>query len=164
MDRERDGDRRRFRDDRPPPPGRDNRGSLPPRPPMSPPRHRASPSYDGPRGGPRGGSPPPPPPPPKDPVQQLLDEIDRENRAVFVSQISSRLTSQDLGDFFVDMLGPKSVRDARVVMDKGRRSKGYVARKKRYADVRIAYVELDSVELLNKALSVSHYLSVGECS
>jgi hypothetical protein len=34
--------------------------------------------------------------------------------------------SQDLGDFFVDMLGPNSVRDARVVMDKGRRSKGYV--------------------------------------
>jgi hypothetical protein len=32
------------------------------------------------------------------------------------------------------------------------------------ADDRIAYVELDSVELLNKALSVSHYLSVGECS
>lgn len=46
---------------------------------------------------------------------------------MFVSQIASRLTSQDLGDFFVDMLGPKSVRDARVVTDKiNRRSKGYV--------------------------------------
>lgn len=126
MDRERDDDRRRFRDDRPPPPGRDQRGSLPPRPPMSPPRRRQSPSYDGGRGGPPRS--PPPPPPPKDPVVQLLEEVDREQRSVFVSQISSRLTSQDLGDFFVDMLGPKSVRDARVVMDKGRRSKGYVCR------------------------------------
>jgi len=62
------------------------------------------------------------------------------------------------------MLGPKSVRDARVVMDKGRRSKGYVARNKRYANDSIAYVELDSVELLNKALSVSYYLSAAECS
>jgi RNA-binding protein 39 len=44
---------------------------------------------------------------------------------VFVSQIASRLTSQDLGDFFVEMLGPKAVRDARVVTDKvSRRSKG----------------------------------------
>lgn len=125
MDREREGDRRRHRDDRPPPPpsaGDDRRGSLPPRPPMSPPpRRRPSPAYEGGRGS------PPPPPPPKDPVVQLLEEVDREQRSVFVSQIASRLTSQDLGDFFVDMLGPKSVRDARVVTDKvNRRSKGYV--------------------------------------
>jgi len=38
-----------------------------------------------------------------------------------------------------------------------------VTRKDR-ADGRIAYVELDSVELLNKALSVSHDVSAGKCS
>lgn len=48
---------------------------------------------------------------------------------MFVSQIASRLTSQDLGDFFVEMLGAGSVRDARVVTDKvSRRSKGWVLR------------------------------------
>jgi RNA-binding protein 39 len=58
-------------------------------------------------------------------VVQLLEEVDKEQRSVFVSQIASRLTSQDLGDFFAEMLGPGAVRDARVVSDKvSRRSKG----------------------------------------
>ena len=37
-------------------------------------------------------------------------------------------------------------------------------KKKRYANDSIAYVELDSVELLNKALSVSLSISAAECS
>lgn len=57
-------------------------------------------------------------------ASQLLDEVDAEARSVFVSQIAARLTSQDLGLFFDDMLGRGSVRDARIIMDKGRRSKG----------------------------------------
>ena len=36
--------------------------------------------------------------------------------------------------------------------------------RKGQTDVRIAYVELDSVELLNKALSVSYCVSEGDCS
>lgn len=103
---------------------------------MSPPpprRRRDSPSYDaGPGSGPRGPGGPGQDrgsrhndAAPKDPVVQLLEEVDREQRSVFVSQIASRLTSQDLGDFFIDMLGAGSVRDARVVTDKvSRRSKG----------------------------------------
>jgi RNA-binding protein 39 len=105
MDRQRERDRR-MRD----------------RPPYSPPRRRASPSYDLP-------PPPPPPPreppPPKDPVTQLLDEVDSESRSIFVSQLAARLTSSDLGLFFEDKLGRGSVRDARVVTDRvSRRSKG----------------------------------------
>lgn len=57
-------------------------------------------------------------------ASQLLDEVDAEARSVFVSQIAARLTNSDLGAFFEDMLGPRSVRDARIITDKGRRSKG----------------------------------------
>ncbi len=88
------------------------------RPPRSPPRRRASPTYD---------APPPPrePPPPRDPVNQLLDEVDSESRSIFVSQLAARLTSSDLGLFFEDKLGRGAVRDARVVTDRvSRRSKG----------------------------------------
>jgi RNA-binding protein 39 len=107
MDRERGMDQRRYD-----------------RPPYSPPRrHRGSPSYDLPPG------PPPPPPPPKDPATAIIEELDSENRSVFVSQIAARMTSNDLGLFFEDKLGRGSVRDARVVMDRGsRRSKGCVRR------------------------------------
>jgi RNA-binding protein 39 len=101
MDRERERERR-MRD----------------RPPYSPPRRRPSPTYE---------APPPPrePPPPKDPVSQLLDEVDSESRSVFVAQLAARLTSSDLGLFFEDKLGRGSVRDARVVTDRvSRRSKG----------------------------------------
>ncbi len=87
--------------------------------PFSPPaRRRASPTYD---------APPPPrePPPPRDPVNQLLDEVDSESRSIFVSQLAARLTSSDLGLFFEDKLGRGAVRDARVVTDRvSRRSKG----------------------------------------
>ena len=106
MDRERARDRRRYDS----------------RPPFSPPlrRRRESPIYDEPPPGP-----PPPPPPPKDPATVLVESLDSENRSVFVSQLSARLTSSDLGLFFEDKLGRGSVRDARVVMDRGsRRSKG----------------------------------------
>ena len=59
-------------------------------------------------------------------MTELLEEVDSESRSVFISQISSRLTSQDLGMFFEDMLGKGAVRDARVVTDRGSgRSKGY---------------------------------------
>ena len=89
--------------------------------PHSPPRRmRNSPDYE---------VPPPPrePPPPKDPVNQLLDEVDSESRSIFVSQLAARMTSSDLGMFFEDKLGRGAVRDARVVTDRGsRRSKGYV--------------------------------------
>ena len=88
------------------------------RPPSPPPRRRASPTYE---------APPPPrePPPPRDPVNQLLDEVDSESRSIFVSQLAARLTSSDLGLFFEDKLGRGAVRDARVVTDRvSRRSKG----------------------------------------
>ncbi|KAK4683787.1 RNA-binding protein 23/39, partial [Tremellales sp. Uapishka_1] len=108
---------------------------------QSPPRRRrGSPMYDT----------RPPPPPPKDPATALLDEVDSESRSVFVSQLASRLTSSDLGLFFEDKLGRGAVRDARVVLDKvSRRSKG------------IGYVELDAVELVNRALGLSGTVVMG---
>lgn len=113
MDRERGMERRRH-----------DRGPYSPRErePYSPRRRRDSPSYDTQPGGPRQ---PPPPPPPKDPAQALIEEVDSENRSVFVSQIAARMTSQDLGMFFEDKLGRGAVRDARIVTDRvSRRSKG----------------------------------------
>lgn len=82
-------------------------------------------------------------------ASQLLDEVDAEARSVFVSQIAARLTSQDLGHFFEDMLGRGSVRDARIITDKGRRSKG------------MGYVTLRSADLVNKALNLSGKMVVG---
>ncbi|GFZ49434.1 hypothetical protein JCM24511_07554 [Saitozyma sp. JCM 24511] len=117
------------------------------REPYSPRRRRDSPSYDTQPGGPRQ---PPPPPPPKDPAQALIEEVDSENRSVFVSQIAARMTSQDLGMFFEDKLGRGAVRDARIVTDRvSRRSKG------------IGYVELDDVNTVNKAISLSGTIVMG---
>ncbi|TXT05816.1 uncharacterized protein COLE_07136 [Cutaneotrichosporon oleaginosum] len=82
-------------------------------------------------------------------ASQLLEEVDAEARSVFVSQIAARLTSQDLGHFFEDMLGRGSVRDARIITDKGRRSKG------------MGYVTLRSPDLVNKALNLSGKVVVG---
>ena len=54
-----------------------------------------------------------------------MNEVNAESRSVFVSQLSTRMTSQDLGMFLEDKLGRGAVRDARVIMDKtARRSKG----------------------------------------
>lgn len=101
----------------------------------SPPRRRRdSPSYDN---GPSRDRerdrererdrdrPPRPPSPPLDPTELVLKSLDSENRSIFVSQLASRLTSQDLGMFFEDKLGRGAVRDARVVTDRqSKRSKG----------------------------------------
>ncbi|RXK40201.1 hypothetical protein M231_02475 [Tremella mesenterica] len=112
---------------------------------FSPRRRRPSPSYEIPR--PRDS---PPPTKEKDPVSELLEEVDSEARSVFVSQISSRMTSSDLGLFFEDKLGRGAVRDARVVTDRGsKRSKG------------IGYVELDAVALVNRALALSGTIVMG---
>ncbi len=84
-----------------------------------PPRRRRSPIYDQPPRREREPS------PKKDEAEALLDSVDSETRSVFVSQLAAALTSRDLGMFFEDKLGPGSVRDARVVTDRGtRRSKG----------------------------------------
>ncbi|EIW67384.1 hypothetical protein TREMEDRAFT_33681 [Tremella mesenterica DSM 1558] len=112
---------------------------------FSPRRRRPSPTYEIPR--PRDS---PPPTKEKDPVSELLEEVDSEARSVFVSQISSRMTSSDLGLFFEDKLGRGAVRDARVVTDRGsKRSKG------------IGYVELDAVALVNRALALSGTIVMG---
>ncbi|KAK8854850.1 hypothetical protein IAR55_003589 [Kwoniella newhampshirensis] len=84
------------------------------RDPSPPRRRRPSPNYEG--------------APLRDPATQLLDEVDSESRSVFVSQLSAKMTSRDLGLFFEDKLGRGAVRDARVVTDKvSRRSKGAIA-------------------------------------
>ncbi|WWD19003.1 hypothetical protein CI109_103460 [Kwoniella shandongensis] len=83
------------------------------RDPSPPRRRRPSPNYE-------GG-------PARDPATALLDEVDSESRSVFVSQLSAKMTSRDLGLFFEDKLGRGAVRDARVVTDKvSRRSKGAI--------------------------------------
>ncbi|WRT68315.1 uncharacterized protein IL334_005291 [Kwoniella shivajii] len=128
MDRERELERRRLRDEE-----RGPRDRSPPR------RRRGSPSYSSPA-----------PPPPRDPATALLDEVEREQRSIFVSQLSARLTSHDLGMFFEDKLGRGAVRDARIVTDKvSRRSKG------------IGYVELDAVELVHRALTLTGTIVLG---
>ncbi|KAL0249815.1 hypothetical protein I308_103117 [Cryptococcus tetragattii IND107] len=120
---------------------RDGRMRSPP-----PRRRRLSPEY----GGSRGPPPRRPPPPPRDPATALIEEVDSQARSIFVSQLSARMTSQVLGLFFEDKLGRGAVRDARVVTDKvARRSKG------------IGYVELDSVDLVNKALALSGTVVMG---
>ncbi|WVW85709.1 hypothetical protein I302_107747 [Kwoniella bestiolae CBS 10118] len=127
MDRERELERRRLRDE--------ERGLSRDRSP--PRRRRGSPSYSSPA-------------PPRDPATALLDEVERENRSIFISQLSARLTSHDLGMFFEDKLGRGAVRDARIVTDKvTRRSKG------------IGYVELDAVELVARAVALTGTIVMG---
>ncbi|WVQ68142.1 uncharacterized protein L199_006348 [Kwoniella botswanensis] len=127
MDRERELERRRLRDE--------ERGLSRDRSP--PRRRRGSPSYSSPA-------------PPRDPATALLDEVERENRSIFISQLSARLTSHDLGMFFEDKLGRGAVRDARIVTDKvTRRSKG------------IGYVELDAAELVNRAIALTGTIVMG---
>ncbi|OCF42728.1 RNA-binding protein 39 [Kwoniella heveanensis CBS 569] len=132
MDRERERERRSY--------GRSPRDYSPPR------RRRGSPMYDAPpprdRDRERARS--------RDPATALLDEVDSESRSILVTQLSAKMTSQDLGMFFEDKLGRGAIRDARVVMDKvSRRSKG------------IGYVELDAVELVSRAVALSGTLVMG---
>ncbi|KAI5452006.1 Phosphatidylinositol-3-phosphatase SAC1, variant 2 [Naganishia albida] len=88
--------------------------------------------------------------PKRDEAEALLNDVDSEARSIFVSQLAAALTSRDVGMFFEDKLGKGSVRDARVVTDRiTRRSKG------------VAYVELASVELVSKALSLSGTIVMG---
>ncbi|KAG8987434.1 hypothetical protein FRB90_003347 [Tulasnella sp. 427] len=75
---------------------------------------------------------------------------DSEARSVFVSQLAARLTARDLGYFFEDKLGEGTVRDSRIVTDRiSRRSKG------------IAYVELGSIELVQKAIALTGTVVMG---
>ncbi|KAG8925144.1 hypothetical protein FRC00_004289 [Tulasnella sp. 408] len=75
---------------------------------------------------------------------------DSEARSVFVSQLAARLTARDLGYFFEDKLGEGTVRDSRIVTDRiSRRSKG------------IAYVELASIELVQKAIALTGTVVMG---
>ncbi|KAI0825071.1 splicing factor CC1-like protein [Trametes gibbosa] len=75
---------------------------------------------------------------------------DSEARSVFVSQLAARLTARDLGYFFEDKLGEGSVMDSRIVTDRiSRRSKG------------IGYVEFRSVELVDRAISLSGTVVMG---
>ncbi|KAF8316167.1 splicing factor CC1-like protein [Clavulina sp. PMI_390] len=92
---------------------------------------RPSPSYDDRHHG----------PPPND---------DSEARSVFVSQLAARMTPRDLGYFFEEHLGEGSVIDPRIVTDRlSRRSKG------------IAYIELSSIDLVQKALDLSGTVVMG---
>ncbi|KAI0257104.1 splicing factor CC1-like protein [Lactifluus subvellereus] len=89
-------------------------------------------------------------PPPDDPMNDEPREDDSEARSVFVSQLAARLTARDLGYFFEDKLGESTVLDARIVTDRlSRRSKG------------IGYVEFRSIDLVDKALSLSGTVVMG---
>ncbi|KAH9065714.1 hypothetical protein EDB87DRAFT_1672381 [Lactarius vividus] len=100
-----------------------------------PPLARKSPTYE---------------PPPDDPMNDEPREDDSEARSVFVSQLAARLTARDLGYFFEDKLGENTVLDARIVTDRlSRRSKG------------IGYVEFRSIDLVDKALSLSGTVVMG---
>ncbi|GBE77987.1 RNA-binding protein [Sparassis crispa] len=88
--------------------------------------------------------------PPDDPMNDEFREDDSEARSVFVSQLAARLTARDLGYFFEDKLGEGTVMDSRIVTDRiSRRSKG------------IGYVEFRSVELVDKAISLSGTVVMG---
>ncbi|KAG0708825.1 hypothetical protein DFH29DRAFT_794077 [Suillus ampliporus] len=77
-------------------------------------------------------------------------EDDSEARSVFVSQLAARLTARDLGYFFEDKLGEGTVMDSRIVTDRlSRRSKG------------IGYVEFRSIDLVEKAMSLSGTVVMG---
>jgi RNA-binding protein 23/39 len=95
-------------------------------------------------------------------------EDDSEARSVFVSQLAARLTARDLGYFFEDKLGENTVLDARIVTDRlSRRSKGLVSLFERFAfgvniiRLRIGYVEFRSIEMVDKALSLSGTVVMG---
>ncbi|KAI9509074.1 hypothetical protein F5148DRAFT_978870 [Russula earlei] len=105
------------------------------RKPTPPPLTRTSPTYE---------------PPPDDPMNDEPREDDSEARSVFVSQLAARLTARDLGYFFEDKLGENTVLDARIVTDRlSRRSKG------------IGYVEFRTIEMVDKALSLSGTVVMG---
>ncbi|KAH8100679.1 hypothetical protein BXZ70DRAFT_1008166 [Cristinia sonorae] len=102
---------------------------------ITPPVNRPSPSYDA---------------PPDDPFNEEPRDDDSEARSVFVSQLAARLTARDLGYFFEEKLGEKSVMDSRIVTDRiSRRSKG------------IGYVEFRTVELVEKAINLSGTVVMG---
>lgn len=104
--------------------------------PKTPPVRRPSPSYDLPIDDPMN---------PDEPR-----EDDSEARSVFVSQLAARLTARDLGYFFEEKLGEGTVMDSRIVTDRiSRRSKG------------IGYVEFRSIELVDKAISLSGTIVMG---
>ncbi|KIP03954.1 hypothetical protein PHLGIDRAFT_25854 [Phlebiopsis gigantea 11061_1 CR5-6] len=85
-----------------------------------------------------------------DPMNEEPREDDSEARSVFVSQLAARLTARDLGYFFEDKLGEGSVMDSRIVTDRiSRRSKG------------IGYVEFRTIELVDKAISLSGTIVMG---
>ncbi|WWC90784.1 uncharacterized protein L201_005721 [Kwoniella dendrophila CBS 6074] len=129
IDREREMERRRLRDEE-----RGGGGGGDRSPALR--RRRGSPSYDSPRV--------------RDQATALLDEVERENRSIFISQLSAKMTSHDLGMFFEDKLGRGAVRDARIVTDKvTRRSKG------------IGYVELDAPELVTRAVALTGTIVMG---
>jgi len=93
-------------------------------------------------------------------------EDDSEARSVFVSQLAARLTARDLGYFFEDKLGENTVLDARIVTDRlSRRSKGSVlftlALPVLTNSTRIGYVEFRTIELVDKALSLSGTVVMG---
>ncbi|KAI0692793.1 hypothetical protein BC835DRAFT_1416350 [Cytidiella melzeri] len=118
-------------DDRP----RERRGSTRDRSVEVEKRTRISPSYEA---------------PPDDPLNEEPREDDSEARSVFVSQLAARLTARDLGYFFEDKLGEGAVMDSRIVTDRiSRRSKG------------IGYVEFRTIELVDKAISLSGTLVMG---
>lgn len=132
--------------------------SPPPRPPRrrdSPPRrggYRERSPYGG--GGRRTRSPPPrrrrPSPSYENDRGGHGPNDDSEARSVFVSQLAARMTARDLGFFFEEHLGEGAVIDPRIVTDRlSRRSKG------------IAYVELSSVEMVQKAIDLSGTVVMG---
>jgi RNA-binding protein 39 len=93
-------------------------------------------------------------------------EDDSEARSVFVSQLAARLTARDLGYFFEDKLGENTVLDARIVTDRlSRRSKGSVlltlASPVLTNPTRIGYVEFRTIDLVDKALSLSGTVVMG---
>ena len=105
-------------------------------------------------------------PPPDDPMNDEPREDDSEARSVFVSQLAARLTARDLGYFFEDKLGENTVLDARIVTDRlSRRSKGSVlftlALPVLTNPTRIGYVEFRTIDLVDKALSLSGTVVMG---
>ncbi|TIA88671.1 hypothetical protein E3P99_02469 [Wallemia hederae] len=89
-------------------------------------------------------------PPPDIPIEENVDSLESEQRSVFVNQLSTRTTSNDLRRFFQDKLGSRAIVDARVVSDKNsRRSKG------------IGYVEVRTASMIDQALALSGELLNG---
>ncbi|KDR84953.1 hypothetical protein GALMADRAFT_131717 [Galerina marginata CBS 339.88] len=124
------------RSERPRPRSIDDDDRLSMKSPPPPGVRRSSPSYDNPADEPFN---------PDEPK-----EDDSEARSVFVSQLAARLTARDLGYFFEDKLGENTVMDSRIVTDRlSRRSKG------------IGYVEFRSIDLVEKALSLSGTVVMG---